>query len=155
MTDSRSLSQNFRNIPLENTSDKTSGVNFNLGASYRAFSLTGGYIRAVDRYAPHSTSVGSETGTGAGAWSSELAYNTELLSKDTVLAVGYLKSPESLKLYFPEQRYITKASMALSAGTTLSLEYYLDKDYSWENGSVNGEGYGVTTKLGFEFQLDR
>lgn len=154
LADSRGLSQTFQKAGFDSTTDKVSGVNLNLGASYRAFSLTGGYIRALERYAPAQQSfTGNETEPGA--WSSEFAYATELLSKETVLAVGYQKSSESLKLYLPEQRYVTKASMAIFDGTTLSLEYYRDKDYSVENGGVNGDSYGFITKIGVEFQVDR
>jgi len=154
LADFRGLSQTFQKAGFDSTADKVSGVNLNLGASYRAFSLTGGYIRALERYAPTQQSfTGNETEPGA--WSSELAYATELLSKETVLAVGYQKSSESLRLYLPEQRYVTKASMAIFDGTTLSLEYYRDKDYSVENGGVNGDSYGFITKIGVEFQVDR
>jgi|GEM_PF-1093961 len=154
LADFRGLSQTFQKAGFDSTADKVSGVNLNLGASYRAFSLTGGYIRALERYAPTQQSfTGNETEPGA--WSSELAYATELLSKETVLAVGYQKSSDSLKLYLPEQRYVTRASVAIFDGTTLSLEYYRDKDYSVENGGVNGDSYGFITKIGVEFQVDR
>jgi hypothetical protein len=151
LTDSRGLSQTFQKAGFESSPERLPGINLNLGASYRAFSLTGGYIHALERYAPAQPSVlGNEIDSGA--WSSEFAYTTELLRKETVLAVGYQKSSESLKSYLPEQRYTTKASMAIFDGTTFSLEYYFDKDYSVKNGGVNGDGYGVTTRIGFEFQ---
>jgi len=154
LADSRGLSQTFQKAGFDSTTDKVSGVNLNLGASYRAFSLTGGYIRALERYAPAQQSfTGNEPEPGA--WSSEFAYATELLSKETVLAVGYQKSSELLKLYLPEQRYVTRASMAIFDGTTLSLEYYRDKDYSVENGGINGDSYGFISKIGVEFQVDR
>ena len=60
-----------------------------------------------------------------------------------------------MKLYLPEQRYVTKASMVIFDGTIFSLEYYRDRDYSVKNGGVNGDGYGIATKIGFEFQADR
>lgn len=131
------------------TEDQVSGLNVNLGARYRAFSLTGGYTRAFDRFAP--TQLFPEEGqSDLGAWNSELAYTTELLQKETVLAVGYQKSSEALQAYLPEQRYSTKASMSLLEGTTLSLEYYLDKDGAVDQGSGTDEnGYGITTRIGF------
>lgn len=154
LSDSRGLSENFQKAGFEGTVDKVPGVNFNLGASYQAFSLSGGYIRSLDKYASAQPSyTGNETESDA--WSSEIAYTTELLRKETVLAVGYQKSSESLRLYLPEQRYVTKASVAIFDGTTLSLEYYHDKDYSVKNGGSTGDGYGITTKIGFEFQTDR
>ena len=154
LADSRGVSQTFQKARFEGNADKVPGVNFNLGASYQAFSLTGGYIRAFDRYAPNQPSFTGNENAEPGAWSSEIAYTTELLRKETVLAVGYLKSSEAMRLYLPEQRYVTKASMAIFDGTTLSLEYYRDRDYSVKNGGVNGDGYGIATKIGFEFQAD-
>ncbi len=154
LADSRGGSETFQKAGFEGDPDKVPGVNFNLGASYQALSLTGGYIRAIDRYATNQPSfTGNEAESGA--WSSEIAYTTELLRKDTVLAVGYQKSSESMKLYLPEQRYITKASMVIFDGTIFSLEYYRDRDYSVKNGGNNSEGYGIATKIGFEFQVDR
>ena len=154
LADSRGASQTFQKAGFEGDPDNVPGVTFNLGASYQALSLTGGYIRAIDRYAPNQPSfTGNETEPGA--WSSEIAYTTELLRKETVLAVGYQKSSESMKLYLPEQRYVTKASMVIFDGTIFSLEYYRDSDYSVKNGGINGEGYGIATKIGFEFQADR
>jgi hypothetical protein len=154
LADSNGVSQAFQKAGFDGNTDKVPGVNVNLGASYQAFSLTGGYIRAFDRYAPNQPAfTGNESEPGA--WTSEIAYTTELLRKETVLAVGYQKSSESMKLYLPEQRYITKASMAILDGTTLSLEYYRDKDYSVDDGGGNGDGYGVTTKIGFEFPAGR
>ena len=35
-------------LEAEGSSDKLSGVNLSLGASYKAFTLTGGYVRALD-----------------------------------------------------------------------------------------------------------
>ena len=154
LADSRGGSETFQKAGFEGDPDKVPGVNFNLGASYQALSLTGGYIRAIDRYAPNQPSFTSNE-TESGAWSSEIAYTTELLRKETVLAVGYQKSSESMKLYLPEQRYVTKASMVIFDGTVFSLEYYRDRDYSVKNGGINGEGYGIATKIGFEFQADR
>ena len=151
ITDSNGLSQNYRKAGFDSTYDKVPGVNLNLGASYQALSLTGGYIRALDRNAPSQSSFSGKE-TEPGAWNSELAYTTELLRKETILTVVYQKTTEPLKLYLPEQRYITKASMAIFDGTTLSLEYYYDKDYSVENRVTSGDGYGVTTRIGFEFK---
>lgn len=139
----------FEEAGLPPPADQVSGLNFNLGARYRAFSLTGGYTRALDRYAP-AQMFPDEGQSEPGAWNSELAYTTEMLQKETVLAVGYQKSSEALQAYLPEQRYITKASVALFEGTTLSLEYYLDKEGAADQGSGAEEnGYGITTRIGF------
>lgn len=133
------------------SSEAVSAVNFTLGASYRAFTLTGGYIRAVDtKLGPADLDlVGNQTEPVS--WNSELAYSTELLRKETTLAVGYQKSSESLQLYLPEERWRTKAMVALFDTAILTLEYYQDREYSNEDGVLEEEGYGVTTKIGFSF----
>jgi len=150
IADSNGISKAFEQAGFENSSDQVSGLNLNLGASFRAFTLTGGYIRALDKFTPAPLFL-DEGETEPSAWNGEFAYTTELLHKETVLAVGYLKSSESLKLYLPEQRYITKASMTLFDSTILSLEYFLDKDFATETGSTDEDGYGITTKIGFGF----
>ena len=83
------------------------------------------------------------------AWNSEIAYSTELLRRETTLAVGYQKSSDALQYYLPEERYRTRASMAFSDSTTFSLEYYQDKEYAAKNGEESG--YGITTRIGFDF----
>ncbi len=130
------------------TADRASGLNVNLGASYRALSLTGGYIRALDRFAPAHLSP-DEGASEPMAWNSQLAYTTELLHKETVLAVGYQRSSEALQLYLPEQRYSTKASMSFFDGAKLSLEYYLDKENDGQDNGNDAQGYGFTTRIGF------
>jgi hypothetical protein len=135
---------------LGSTSDKISGLNFNLGANYQAFSLTGGYIRAFDPFALTDLSLEENTAEPS-AWTGELAYTTKLLHKETVLALEYQRNSEALKTYLPEERYTTKASMLFLDGTMLSLEYYIDKDFSEEDGVSGDAGYGITTRVGFEF----
>ena len=84
------------------------------------------------------------------AWNSELAYSTELLRRETTLAVGYQRSSDALQYYhLPEERYSTKASMNLSNSTTFSLEYYQDKEDAAKNGEESG--YGITTRIGYDF----
>jgi len=138
----------FEEAGVPATANRASGLNVNLGASYRALSLTGGYIRALDRFAPAHLSL-DEGASEPTAWNSELAYTTELLHKETVLAVGYQRSSEALQLYLPEQRYVTKASMSLFDGAKLSLEYYLDKENVGQGNSADAQGYGFTTRIGF------
>ncbi|WP_028318652.1 LbtU family siderophore porin [Desulfobulbus elongatus] len=125
------------------------GVNLNLGASYKALTLTGGYIHALDNRTSTELALAGEESDPV-AWSSELAYSTELLRRETTLAVGYQRSSEALHAYLPEERYRTRASVALSDSTVFSLEYYLDReDDMADNGDT--DGYGITTKIGFGF----
>ncbi len=150
IADSNGFSKILEETGLEDTSSAVAGLNLNLGARYRAFTLTGGYLRTLDNFTPAPLSF-ERSETEPSAWNGELAYNTELLRRAMVLAVGYQKSSDSLKSYLPERRYITKASMALFDSTTLSLEYHIDKDFAVEDGGENEGGYGVTTKIGFGF----
>jgi hypothetical protein len=150
ITDTTGMEQAFEQAGYGDSTDRVSAVNLTLGASYRAFTLTGGYIRAFD---PNLGPAEPTTGIAPTpvAWNSELAYSTELMRRETTLAVGYQKSSESMQLYLPEERYRTKASMVLFDSTVFSLEYYLDKEYSTQNGITEDEGYGITTKIGFQF----
>jgi len=132
----------------EGSSSTLSGVNLSLGASYRALTLTGGYARALDNRTFSELALDGKDSDPI-VWNSEIAYSTELLRRETTLALGYQKSSDSLYSYLPEERYKTKASMALSGSTTFSLEYYQDRDTSLKNGEE--DGYGITTRIGFDF----
>lgn len=132
----------------EGSSSTLSGVNLSLGASYRALTLTGGYVRALDTRSFADLALGGKESDPI-VWNSEIAYSTELLRRETTLALGYQKSSDSLYSYLPEERYKTKASMALTGSTTFSLEYYQDRDTSLKYGEE--DGYGITTRIGFDF----
>lgn len=129
--------------------NRLSGVNLNVGARYKAVTLTGGYIRPLD--SPTAAELALEgKESDPMAWNSELAYSTELLRRETTLAVGYQRSSDALQYYhLPEERYSTKASMNLSNSTTFSLEYYQDKEDAAKNGEESG--YGITTRIGYDF----
>lgn len=132
----------------EGSANTLSGVNLSLGASYRALTLTGGYARALDKRTFADLALGAKESDPV-VWNSEIAYSTELLRRETTLALGYQKSSEALYSYLPEERYKTRASMALSGSTIFSLEYYQDREASLKNGEV--DGYGITTRIGFDF----
>ncbi|MCL2458367.1 MAG: hypothetical protein FWF31_05850 [Desulfobulbus sp.] len=129
--------------------NKLPGVTLNLGASYKALTLTGGYVRALDnRTAVDLAAAGVESDPVA--FRGELAYSTEIMDRETILAVGYQRASEGLHAYLPEERYRTRATMAISDSAILSLEYYLDRDESTKNDGQE-DGYGITTKIGFGF----
>ncbi len=150
IADTNGVAKAFEEAGFESSTDNLSGLNLNLGARYGAFTLTGGYIRALDTSPPAPLSL-EDNQSDPIVWNGELAYTTEVLRRETVLAVGYQDSSESLKLYLPERRYITRASMVIFDKTTWTLEYYIDKDLAAEEAGINEDGYGVTTKIGFEF----
>ncbi|MCL2790988.1 MAG: LbtU family siderophore porin [Desulfobulbus sp.] len=130
------------------TANELPGMNLNLGASYKALALTGGYIRALDSHASADRSM-ADVGNDPVAWNSELTYSTALLNREATLAVGYQRASDALHAYLPEERYRTRASMVLFGSTILSLEYYLDRNDSATNGEP--DGYGIATKIGFGF----
>ncbi|MGD9949097.1 MAG: LbtU family siderophore porin [Desulfobulbus sp.] len=150
ISDTTGMSQAFAQAGYD-TSEKVGAVNLIVGYSYSAFTFTGGYIHAIENR--ESTAFFSQTGQGNDptAWNSRLAYSTEVLNRPAIFAVGYQKSSETLCHYLPEERYTTKASILLRDRTTLSLEYYQDREYSSGDGFEEDEAYGITTKIGFQF----
>jgi hypothetical protein len=149
LSDTTGMAQALEDPENQNTSATSrSGVNLSLGARYKAVTLTGGYIRALDSRTSAELALEDRDGDPI-AWNSEIAYSTELLRRETTLAVGYQKSSDALHDYLPEERYRTRASMALSDSTTFSLEYYQDREYATRNGEE--DGYGITTRIGFDF----
>lgn len=131
-----------------NAPESMAGVDLMLGATIGSFSLSGSYIRGIDQFSSESRGL-HDGSSDPVAWSSELAYATALWERETVLSVGYLKSSQGLQVVLPDERFSTKATMALSDDTTFSLEYFLDRDFSARYGDE--EGYGITTKIGFGF----
>lgn len=125
-------------------------VNFILGASIDAFTLTGGYLHALDRQ-NEVDGIDAGGASDPAAWNSELAYRTRLLDRKATLAVGYQKASDGYSRYFPEERYTTRASILLFDATTLSLEYYQDREMNSKNALDGDDTYGITTKFGFDF----
>jgi hypothetical protein len=139
--------------PTENEdspNNKVPGVNLKLGASYKALAVTGGYIRALENRTLLDLALDSKEGSPM-IWNSEVAYSMELLRRETTLAVGYQKTSEALLSYLPEERYKTRASVALSNATVLSFEYYQDREFGTKNKTGEEGGYGITTKFGIGF----
>jgi hypothetical protein len=150
IADTTGMSPAFAQAGYGEPDDTMGAVNITLGASYSDFTLTGGYIRAIDGMNGDDFIAQGQT-TDPMAWSSELAYKTSLFSCPATLAVGYQKSSEALSHFLPEERYTTKASILLDESTRLSLEYYQDREYSSDNGPDENDAYGITTKIGFQF----
>lgn len=135
---------------LDGITSRVDGFGMHLGASCGPFSLIGEYIMAVDSFDPAELAFG-ESGARPAAWNGELAYTTQFWAKETVFAAGYQQSSDALALGLPEQRYIAAASIEVFAGTTVSLEYYLDQDYDAADGGTGEDGYGLTTRLAYVF----
>ncbi len=130
--------------------DEVAGLSLHFGGSYGAFSVIAEYTTALDSFDARDLAFGTE-GAEPGAWNSELAYTTALLDKETVFAIGYQKSWEAVALELPEQRYIASGALRIFAGTTVTLEYYVDQDYSVSDGGTDDAGYGFTARLAYEF----
>lgn len=126
------------------------GLNLHAEASLNGFSVLTEYTAALDSF--HSDEL-AFAGDGAGpkAWNTELAYATELSTKETVFALGVQKTWEALALELPEYRYSASAAMAFYKGLSLHLEYYLDEDYASADGGTGSDGHGFTTRLAYEF----
>jgi hypothetical protein len=151
VADTTGMSQAFALAGLEEQVDTVGAVNVIFGARFSNFSVTGGYIRAIEAREHSNDFMALDQETEPTAWSSELAYATRFMGWPTTLAIGYQKSSEALSHVLPEERYTTKASIFLHNSARLSLEYYQDREYSTDNALDEDEDYGITTKLGFQF----
>lgn len=130
--------------------DQVPAVSLHGKGTYKGLSLAAEYITALDAFAVNELAYG-EAGAEPSAWNSELSYTTQVLDKETVLAVGYQKTWEAVALELPEQRYIASAAVGLFEGTTLAFEYFFDEDYATEDGGTGNDGHGFTTRLAYEF----
>ncbi len=135
---------------LGSISDQVGGLNLNIGGKYQAFSAIAEYTAALDSFAATELSFGLH-GAEPKALNTELAYTTSIANKETLFAIGYQKSWEAYALDLPEQRYITTAAMKVFDGTTVMLEYYIDKFYDEDPDATKDSGYGFTTRLKYEF----
>ena len=139
---------------IYSVSDQVPGLAFFLGGNYKGFSLQTEYVTALDSFDVTEIPYGfDEAAVGAepAAWNSELAYTTAIMDKETVFAIGYQKSWESVALELPEHRYIASAAVNIFDGTTLALEFFHDEDYSAGDGGTDNSGHGFTTRLAYEF----
>ncbi|MDD2463547.1 MAG: LbtU family siderophore porin [Desulfobulbus sp.] len=150
IADTTGMSQAFAQAGYD-TSEKVGAVNLTLGYNFHALTLTGGYIHAIEGRDSMANFSQNGLDNDPTAWSSQLAYSTEFLSRPATFAVGYLRSSETLCHFLPEERYTTRASILLRNRTIFSLEYYQDRTYSTGNGLDDDQAYSITTKIGFQF----
>jgi hypothetical protein len=162
MADADSIGELFDEYGLETIHDQVNGFCAHLIASRGPVSFIGEYITALDdfypgRFNPETGKMeGSELlykGQGArpAAWNIELSWSTELWGKSTVLAVGYQGTQEAVALGLPDYRFLGVASMVVLPGTTLSLEYFHDRDYDGDEDGSGNSADVVTTQLAYEF----
>lgn len=126
---------------LEAVLEQVGGLSTSLFAAYGPVAAIVEYTTALGSFAASDLSFGG-SGAEPKAWNIELGYTTTLLEKETTFALGYQGSDEALALGLPESRYIGAVNMNICDGTTLSLEYFVDEDYS-----VAASGTGETANL--------
>ncbi len=150
IADAGSISDALDANGFDTVIDQVSGLSVNILGSYGPFSLLGEYTTSLDSFAP--SEIGFD-GNGAEpkAWNVEFGYATELLGKESVFAIGYQGTDEALELGLPEIRIIGTASFVILNGTTVSFEYFYDKDYSLTDGGTGESAGTFTTQLAYEF----
>ncbi|MGD9950391.1 MAG: LbtU family siderophore porin [Desulfobulbus sp.] len=148
--DSSTLTDVINDNGFNSVIDVVPGISVNVGGSYKSVSLIAEYIAAMDSFDALEVAYDAG-GAEPKALSTELAYTTALMDKDTVFAIGYQRSWEAYALDLPEHRYIAAASMNVARGTSVTLEYYNDKFYDNDPDASQNSGYGFTTRLMYEF----
>lgn len=150
IADSGGISDALDDAGLDSINDRIPGFSAYFIASTGSFSLIGEYVQTLDPFAAYELPFNGQ-GAQPRAWNMELAYNTQMLEKETVFALGYQGSREGRGLGLPYIRYIGSASMALFKETALTLEYYHDQDYSIDNGGTDEDANVFTAQLAYEF----
>lgn len=150
LADSGGISDYLDESGLETVDSTVNGFGLHLLAGYGPFSFIGEYVQALDEFTPGEIMF-EDRGAEPKAWNTELAYSMELLGKETVFALAYQGSRESVELGLPEERYMGSASMVLLEGTAVTLEYYHDKDYDTDTGGSDESADVVTAQLAYEF----
>jgi hypothetical protein len=114
------------------------------------FVFYGGYMTAKDSFASGELAFNSQ-GAQPAAWNLEAAYVTEIMTKETTLAVTMQASEEALALSLPEYRYGASATVQVFSNYSTTLEYLHDEDYSTSDGGTGNDGHTATLKIAAEF----
>ena len=114
------------------------------------FVVYGGYMTAKDSFAPGELAFNSQ-GAQPAAWNLEVAYVTEISSKETAFAATVQGSDEAYALSLPETRYGGALTVQLSSNYAATLEYLHDEDYSTSDGGTGSDGQTVTLKVTAEY----
>lgn len=140
----------FDEAGLETIEQFIGGLGAHLYIGIGPFSLVGEYITALDRFTTDEL-LFVDQGAEPSAWNTELAYTTELLHRETVLAFGLQQTDEAQALGLPESRYSCAVGMKILPDTTLSLEYAYDLDYDIEDGGSGDNAQVFVAQLAYEF----
>lgn len=114
------------------------GVNFYGTFSYSRMTLLAEYVSALQSFNKADMQFNSH-GAKPRAFNAELAYLFDLSHFPTSVAVGYARTSQALALNLPRQRYSAGIKSTVLQNTTVSLEYFHDKNY---NRSDVAEGAG-------------
>ncbi len=148
IADAGGISDNLEESGIDTIEDQVDGLALHFVASYGSVSFISEYITALNDFTEIAY---KDHGAEPKAWNTEFAYSTEILENASVFAIGYQGSSESVELGLPEARYIAAASMVLSPGTALTVEYCHDKDYGIQEGGSDEDANVFTTQLSYEF----
>lgn len=148
IADAGGISDYFEESGIDSIEAQVNGVGIHFVAGVGPVTIIGEYVTALDEFAEIAY---MDHGAEPKAWNVELAYSTELLGNESVFAVGYQASSESVELGLPESRFIAAAGMEIFPGTSLTIEYCNDKDYGVEEGGTDEDANVFTAQLAYEF----
>lgn len=114
------------------------------------FVFYGGYMTAKDSFASGELAFNNQ-GAQPAAWNLEAAYVTEIMKKETTLAITMQASEEALALSMPETRYGASATVQMFPNYFTTLEYLHDNDYGTSDGGTGNDGHTATLKIAAEF----
>ena len=137
-------------LEQDSTTDLVPGLNLHGSLGYGGFAALVEYTTALDNFHVRELPF-KDSGAQPAALNGELAYTADLSGFETTFALGLQKTWESVALGLPEWRYSAAVGVGLTEGLSLTLEYFLDKDYDEADEGTDDDGYGFTTRLSYEF----
>lgn len=140
----------FEKVSIDSSIDRTPGMQINVGARFKNIAISSSYTQAME-LSSFNEFLSKEQDSEAKIWHGELAYTTDWMARELVFAFGYQKTIEAANLDVPGERYNTRASLFLSQATSLSLEYYQDKDNNIYKDTDEIDEHGIIARFGFTF----
>jgi hypothetical protein len=140
----------FGDAGLDSVENSVNGLGIHLGAGFGPLSIIGEYITALDNFSPTEIDFQGQ-GAEPGAWNTELAFTTELFSRETVFAIGWQGTDEAVAIGLPESRYLGSVGMEILPKTALTLEYYYDNDYDTDDNGTGENASVVSAQLSYGF----
>lgn len=130
--------------------ERIGGWTVNAAATFGAFNIIGEYLSATDDFDPISLSF-KDSGAKPAAWNIEAGFTFPVMGRESVAAVAYQGTRESLALELPKDRWMVGWSIEIFDHTSLSFEWAHDKDYSESDGGTGKSADTVTAQLAVEF----